>query len=230
MTVLNSLIACAALLDTSATDVAPSGRYVEVRSASVYAGACHYNSEYVTQGREAVLAWSIERGTHAGVDLAGLALAVAVRDDANLAEPARRRRSIVYVPQSAGARERDALCAWLVGTHAALLGDVLAVESVALDVAIDGQAFRVDVGARTSFRGNAMPNRECCKMPYNVWYDPFEPLSGRRVGEVARWSLAEPALGADFVRRDENSASFGVFGAPLAAAALPAAPSVARAR
>lgn len=216
MTVLNSLIACSALLDTSSTGTAPSGRYVEVRSASVYAGACHYNSEYVTQGREAVLAWRIERGSHAGIDLAGLAIAVAIRDDANLAEPAQARRSIVYVPSSAAARERDALCAWLVGTHAALLGEVLEVAVAPLSVAIEPDAFAVAIGARTSFAGSAMPNRECCKMPYNVWYAPFESLHGRRVGEISSWRLDEPALGADFVRRDENSASFGAFGAAAA--------------
>ncbi|TAJ15840.1 MAG: DUF1326 domain-containing protein [Planctomycetota bacterium] len=213
MTVLNSLIACSALLDSSAANDAPSGRYVEVRSASVYAGACHYNSEYVTQGREAVLAWRIERGSHAGVELAGLAVAVAIRDEVNLADAAQQRRSIVYLPQSAGARERDALCAWLVTTHAALLGEVLAVEATGLDVAIGADSFAVAAGASTSFRGNAMPNRECCKMPYNVWYDPFEPLVGRRVGEIARWHFAPSALGAEFVRCNENSASFGAFGA-----------------
>ena len=31
----------------------PAGRYVESRTAAVFAGACHYNGEYCADGREA---------------------------------------------------------------------------------------------------------------------------------------------------------------------------------
>jgi hypothetical protein len=34
-----------------------TGRYVEVRTAAVFAGACHYNGEVVTRGRDAILAF-----------------------------------------------------------------------------------------------------------------------------------------------------------------------------
>ena len=43
-------------LTTPETDIEPAGTYVEARTASVFAGACHYNSELVTAGREALLA------------------------------------------------------------------------------------------------------------------------------------------------------------------------------
>ena len=34
-----------------------AGDYVEARTASVFAGACHYNGELVTTGRDAIMAW-----------------------------------------------------------------------------------------------------------------------------------------------------------------------------
>ena len=34
------------------------GDYVEARTASVFAGACHYNGELVTTGRDAIMAWN----------------------------------------------------------------------------------------------------------------------------------------------------------------------------
>src|ERR671939_229786 len=49
-----------------------AGDYVEVRTASVFAGACHYNGEVVTTGRDAVMAWQFKRGQWQGTDLAGV--------------------------------------------------------------------------------------------------------------------------------------------------------------
>jgi Protein of unknown function (DUF1326) len=214
MTLLNCLIASASLLDPTATGAETAGRYVEVRSASVYAGACHYNSEYVTQGREALLAWSFERGSHAGVELGGLSVAVALGDDENLAEKPGRRRSLVFVSDQLDARRQTALLGWLLASHGALLGEVRGVIPVALAVEVGAASFRVNAGPDCALQGDVMPNRECCRMPYNVWYAPFERLQERRVGHVETWSATWAPLGIELERRDENSASFGSFGAP----------------
>ncbi len=42
----------------SQANVALTGDYVEARTASVFAGACHFNGEVVTTGRDAVMAWN----------------------------------------------------------------------------------------------------------------------------------------------------------------------------
>ncbi|HEY4330472.1 MAG TPA: hypothetical protein VGN88_12105, partial [Phycisphaerae bacterium] len=34
-----------------------TGDYVEARTASVFCGACHYNSEILCAGRDGVMAW-----------------------------------------------------------------------------------------------------------------------------------------------------------------------------
>jgi len=50
----------------SAMPVAPasiSGSYVEARTAEVFAGGCVMNSEAGTEGKEAVLAWKVSRGS-----------------------------------------------------------------------------------------------------------------------------------------------------------------------
>ena len=51
---------------------AVTGDYVEARSCNVYAGPCHYGSEYTTAGREAVMAWRVGHGAAAGQTLDGL--------------------------------------------------------------------------------------------------------------------------------------------------------------
>ena len=51
---------------------AVKGDYVEVRTASVFAGPCHYNGEVVTTGRDAMMAWNVAEGSFDNVNLAGV--------------------------------------------------------------------------------------------------------------------------------------------------------------
>src|SRR6478735_7691951 len=55
-----------------------TGDYVEARTASVFAGACHYNGEFVTTGRDALLAWNFSKGSFNGIDLSGTRAVAAV--------------------------------------------------------------------------------------------------------------------------------------------------------
>src|SRR5438067_12951940 len=61
-----------------------SGTYVEARTAEVFTGGCLMSSEAETTGRQAVLAWKVDRGTVNGVSLDGLAVVAAVVADKNL--------------------------------------------------------------------------------------------------------------------------------------------------
>src|SRR5207237_91722 len=68
------LIVClAALAFTSqAEQTSVQGDYVEVRTASVFAGACHFNGEVVTTGRDALMAWHVTSGSWNATDLTGV--------------------------------------------------------------------------------------------------------------------------------------------------------------
>ena len=61
-----------------------TGTYVEARTAEVFAGACIMNGEAATTGREALLAWKVDRGRCNGVALDGLAVVAALAGDTNL--------------------------------------------------------------------------------------------------------------------------------------------------
>src|SRR5437667_1665608 len=61
-----------------------SGAYVEARTAEVFTGGCIMNSEAETMGRQAVLAWKVDRGSFNGVSLDGLAVVAALSGDRNL--------------------------------------------------------------------------------------------------------------------------------------------------
>src|SRR5260221_9100612 len=44
-----------------------SGAYVEARTAEVFTGGCIMNSEAETMGKQAVLAWKVDRGSFNGI-------------------------------------------------------------------------------------------------------------------------------------------------------------------
>jgi hypothetical protein len=190
---------------------APQGLYVEARTASVYAGACHYNGEFVTAGRDALCAWRIESGSFGGVDLAGVAVAALVASDANLDERA-PRRSVILVGADETPARAAAAALWLARERAPLVGDVLAVRAGRLELALDGEAYRLAADG-VELAGRALPDRACCAMPQMVWYAPFEALAQPLVGLDESFAVACPTLGRAWSRPGENAAFTGRFGA-----------------
>lgn len=196
------------------------GVYVEARSASVFAGACHYNGERETQGRELVAGWRLSGASTGDDDLDGVELVVAVVADRNLDQPDAQRRSVLYVPERLSAERSVAAEAWLRATHADLVGELVAVRRVDVAVERDGDAFAVRAGGNVSFAGAGLPDRDCCAMPTQVWYEPEVAVGGRLVGHVERFALVEPALDVRIERHDENSAFLGCLEAPSSCCAV----------
>src|SRR4029077_4318643 len=93
-----------------------SGEYVEARTAEVFTGGCIMGSEAETMGKEAVLAWRVDRGSFNGVSIDGLAVVAAVAGDRNLGiqEVGGGKavtRSTLFVDQRANPAQRLALVA-----------------------------------------------------------------------------------------------------------------------
>ncbi|HEU4767917.1 MAG TPA: hypothetical protein VFS77_11095, partial [Pyrinomonadaceae bacterium] len=85
------------VFSSQAENVSVRGEYVEVRTASVFAGACHYNGEVVTTGRDAMMAWNVTSGKWNGVDLTGVRAMAIVNSTANLAEQNAARQSEIII-------------------------------------------------------------------------------------------------------------------------------------
>ncbi|MFN0243050.1 MAG: DUF1326 domain-containing protein [Planctomycetota bacterium] len=203
------LVALAALVSEPAS---PRGWYVEARTAAVFAGACHHGAQSTLVGRDALLTWHVDAGEYAGVDLAGLDVAVLVRGNANLGEPATVRESWIFVEDSASRARASAAAQWLARHHATALGTVRAVRQVSLSTALDGDRYRVSSPGLFELAGSALPDRACCSMPQQVWYRPFAALDAPLVGLDDEFRVTAKELGIEFSRPDENGAILGFFG------------------
>lgn len=156
-----------------ANEEAPHGRYLEARTASVFAGPCHYNAELTTAGREALAAWSFEGGSWNGVPLAGSRAVAAIVGDLNLDLAGARPSSVLFLDAPAGAEQRAALRELLARRYARVLGDLVDVRNASIELAFPADGYRLALGEAVALEGVAMPDRACCSMPSSVWYAPL---------------------------------------------------------
>jgi uncharacterized protein DUF1326 len=205
------IVAASALVFSSqAENVQLRGDYVEVRTASVFAGACHYNGEVVTTGRDAIMAWNVTNGQWQGVDLNGVRAIAIVSADVNLAEDNAARTSEIIIDSSASRAQAVAMLNALKERYAAALGTVAAVNSARIRFERNGRNYNV-VTNEASMNVEAMPNDLCCKMPNLVWYTPFVGLENRKVGYTSKALYNGKVVGEPWSRSGENSAFYGTF-------------------
>ena len=204
------VVAIAALVfGSKAENVSLHGDYVEVRTASVFAGACHYNGEVVTTGRDAMMAWNVTSGKWQGVDLSGTRAVAIVTSDANLADNAARTAEII-LDSTSSTQQSQAMLAALKQNYAAALGNVVTVRYAPISFEHSGRSYAV-AADDASINVEAMPNDLCCKMPNLVWYSPLVLLENRKVGYTVKATYSGKAIATPWSRSGENSAFYGSF-------------------
>lgn len=186
------------------------GDYVEVRTASVFAGACHYNGERVTEGKSAVLAWNITGGSINGVDLAGVKVMAAIACDDNLAEASAARKTEFRVDAKTD-QQAAAAVDWAKQQAGSQFGQVVAVHRGAIAFKHDADEFDVSADKFAQLKVQPMPDAGCCSQPHLVWYQPLTKIDARRVG-YTQSAVYTGGTGVTWNRTDENSAFYGTFG------------------
>ena len=200
----------AMVFSSQAENVSLRGDYVEVRTASVFAGACHYNGEVVTTGRDAMMAWNVTSGKWQGVDLSGVRVLAIVSADANLGEESAARQSEIIVDSNTSRTQALAIINALKEKYAASLGNVVEVRSAPIKFERNGRTYAV-LTNEAAINVEAMPNDLCCKMPNLVWYSPLVGLENRKVGYTSKALYSGKVVGEPWSRSGENSAFYGLF-------------------
>ena len=203
------LAGSAFVFSSQAENVSVRGDYVEVRTASVFAGACHYNGEVVTTGREAMMAWNVTSGKWQGVDLTGVRVMAIVSSDANLGEKNAARKSEVVIDSPSRSQSLAVLNA-IKEKYAASLGDIVKVRNAPIKFVREGKTYAV-AADDAKIAVEAMPNDLCCKMPNLVWYTPLVGLENRKVGYTTNAVYSGNTVGEQWSRAGENSAFYGSF-------------------
>jgi hypothetical protein len=134
-------LSAAALANTAlAGDL--KGDYLETRTCDVYTGPCFANGQTGLVGKDAIMAWSIDRGSYDGVSLAGLKVVVVLNASdtlgfgGTLVQHPDPIRSVVIVDDKATPQQRDALVQFAV-EHGKHTGEVTKVISAPIAMELD---------------------------------------------------------------------------------------------
>jgi hypothetical protein len=174
---LAALLAVPALVQAAPKGV--TGDYMEFRSADVYTGPCFANGEMGLSGRNAVLAWRVQRGAWQGVSIQGLSVVAVVHASDTLGDryanplPA---RSVVIVDRQATPAQREALISFAKAQAGRLLANVVAVESEPISFEVNQKEWgyaTLQAGNLVKLKTRAVgPQDEFCHNE-EVYYPPL---------------------------------------------------------
>lgn len=208
----------AAFIALAATPLLAGGRltgsYVEARTAEVFTGGCIMGSEAETMGKEAVLAWKVDRGSFNGIALDGLSVVAAVAGDRNLGiqeigGDKATVRSTVFVDQRANAAQQLALVAMASDLASATLGTIVNVSPAPIQFA-DGEAeVAVATGPVTLEVSKHAAHEETCGAMQ--WFHPLAIVDDAEVGLTGKHSFLGTGLGTKWSDPNRRSSFFGTF-------------------
>ena len=198
----------------SARDVTVKGTYVEARTAEVFTGGCIMNAEAGTQGREAVLAWKVDKGRFNGVTLDGLAVVAAVSADVNLGiheigGEIATTRTAVLVDERATPAQQKALVAMAKALSKGVVNAVVDVSPVAIQFLDFGRAITVNAKAARLTVQKDMAHDPTCGS--KQWFEPLSMVDGATMGTAADHVYSGTSLGLKWSDPNKRSAFFGTF-------------------
>jgi hypothetical protein len=217
---MKNVIVAAALVGLAAAPLVAggkgtvSGAYVEARTAEVFTGGCIMNSEAETVGKQAVLAWRVDRGSFNGIAIDGLKVVAAVAGDRNLGmtEMGGEKptvRAVVIVDARANAAQQIALVAMANELSKGLVGTIVQVTPAPIEFSDHGSEIQVSAGPATLDVNKHMTHDPTCGAMQ--WFHPLASVDDAAIGVAAQHVFTGSALGTKWSDPNKRSAFFGTF-------------------
>jgi len=191
-----------------------TGEYVEARTAEVFTGGCIMGSEAETVGKQAVLAWKVDRGSFNGVSLDGLSIVAAVAGDRNLGIQEigggkAATRSALFVDSRANAAQQMALVAMANELSKGLVGTIVQVTPAPIAFADQGKGIHVATGQVALDVNKTMSHDPTCGAMQ--WFHPLASVDQATIGVAEQHAFTGNALGTKWSDPNRRSAFFGTF-------------------
>ena len=198
---------------TAAGKESVTGQYVEARTAEIFTGGCIMGSEAETMGKQAVLAWKVNRGTVNGVSIDGLSVVAALAGDRNLGlhEIGGDRatvRSVVYVDERANPVQRIALAA-LAHDLTKSMGTIVSVTAAPITFSDAGQTIHVATSNVALDVNKVMTHDPTCGA--QQWFNPLATVDQATMGVADQNTFSGSLLGTKWSDPNKRSAFFGTF-------------------
>jgi hypothetical protein len=194
------------------------GDYLETRSADVWTGPCFANGEAGLVGREAIMAWRVDKGAWQGVSLDGLSVVGVVKSNATLGDPFGNpypAQAVMIVDEKATADQREALVSFAQAMGGGILDAVVRTEVAPIAMAVNhderlvkGTMQAGDL-AQIETRAVSAKDKHCGNE--DVYYPPLTATTHAlpAVAIVDQWS--GEGLGVSWTTHDKRNAFVGTF-------------------
>lgn len=214
---LAGLIAVAGGQLATASDI--SGDYLETRTCDIYTGPCFANAQVGLTGQDAVLAWSVERGSHEGVDLAGLKVVAVVRANDTLGFGGGLQvnpypiKSVILVDEQASLEQRAALVSFVKQHAANVVGDVVRVSALPIDMQLDHVEMvgLLTAGSEVELTTREMGEGDCVCTNEVVFYPPLADVQNSEPAFTVAGRFAGRGLGTQWSIPSTRSSFLATF-------------------
>jgi len=191
-----------------------SGKYVEARTAEVFTGGCIMSSEADTVGKQAVLAWKVDRGSFNGVALDGLSVVAALSGDANLGiheigGVRAKVRSALVVDERANAAQRIALVAMATELAKGNVGTIVNVTSAPIQFSESEHGVNVATNqVKLDVSKHLDHDPTCGSMQ---WFAPLATVTEATMSQTEEHSFTGGSLGTKWSAPNKRSSYIGSF-------------------
>lgn len=192
-----------------------TGYYMEDRSSRVYGCPCEWSDEFVQKGRDAVLAWSITAGEHAGRKLAGLKLAAVLSAEDTLSVPLTPRSAVLFIDSAAPAAQRRAGEDWLRARFGDLMGRVREVHAEPIELKFTAESVNLRIRNVLLLQMRRAALATDTETWADLLYEPFIALDSSAMGTTLRTHYTAPDLRRQWKREEiAITGYYGRFGLP----------------
>ncbi len=215
------LLSCVCLLAGTATASAGSitGEYLEARTCDVYTGPCFGNAEMSLAGKEAVMAWKVDKGDWQGVSLNGLGAALVVKAEGTLGsdgifpmQPG-KTAAVIIVDEQASIEQRDAFVAFVKDQAHDLTKNVIKVVSAPITLKNDHlEGCGVfSAGKLASIETRQLKKGDCVCTNEMIFYQPLTKVENFSPAYSLKLSYQGEGLNNKWVNRNMRSSFLATF-------------------
>ena len=215
---LVSVVSVFLLVSSSAFAAQIYGDYVETRTADVWTGPCFANGQVGLDGRQAIMAWKISKGTWDHVTLDGLSVVAVTIANSTLGDPYNDPlpvKSVLIVDAKATNEQRQALADFAKSMGKPLLEEVVLVESAPITMEVGAEenhgSITLKAGNIAVVKTRSLTGKDhFCGNEY-TYYPPLTQLSHAMPAVAVANEYLGSSLGSEWRLFNKRNAFVGTF-------------------
>lgn len=196
-----------------------TGEYLEARTCNVYTGPCFANAELSLAGKEALMAWKVDRGEWNNVKLDGLGVAVIVKAEGTLGDDgvfpmkAGRIAAVILIDDKATTEQHAALLTFVKETAKEYTETVLSVRSMPIELKNDHvtHVSSFKAGDVAAIETRKLKSTDCVCTNETVFYQPLTKVENESPAYSKLLTYQGKDLGTRFTNRGIRSAFLATF-------------------